>query len=106
MLDVVGVDVREGRPLAAASLVGVAGAALGALAHHQIGLGARRAGGAEDERDEERDQLFGAHSVIHWTMAAISSDVRHCAPLDGEPGQPFGISTPEMFGPPSILRTR
>ena len=106
MLDVVGVDVGEGRPLAAPGLVGVTGAALGALAHHEIGLGARRAGGEDGERAEERDQLLGAHSVTHWTMAAISSGVRHCAPFWGTPGQPFGISTPEMFGPPWILRTR
>jgi len=106
VLDVVGVDVGEGRPLAAPGLVGVAGAALGALAYHEIGLGARRARGEEDERTEERDQLLGAHSVTHWTMAAISSGVRHWAPFGAHPGRPFGISTPEMFGPPWILRTR
>src|SRR5206468_1085224 len=58
VLDVVRVDVREGRALPAARLVGVAGAALRTLTYHEVGLRARLRrdetdGGERDRRDAD-----------------------------------------------------
>src|SRR5262249_55167473 len=106
--DVMGVDVRERRPFSPASLVGVTVAALRALADHEVGLRARMPCGGDDAEDENgADQLLGAHSVTHWTIAAMSSADRHCAPLSGVPGHPCGMSVPENVvpGAPPIFRT-
>ena len=111
VLDVVGVDVREGSPLAAARLVRVARAALRPLAHHEVGLRCCARGEKTDQAErQDRDagqaatQLFVAHSVTHCRMAAMLSGVRHLAPFSGAPGHPCGICSPAMLGPPSIFR--
>ena len=103
--DVVRMDVRERRSLAAAVQVGVAVAALGTRAHREIGLGARRGRREQHQQDpgEGRGQLFCAHSVIQVRIAVISSALGQTAPPSGLPGQPWGIWSPEMPGEPSIF---
>src|SRR5262249_42382176 len=97
--DVACVDVRERRAFAAARQVGVAVAALGARAHHQIRLRAHRGGGEHDEPESYgSDGVSVAHSVIHCSIALVSSAVRQTAPPIGIPGHPCGISVPEMPG--------
>src|SRR5262249_52710058 len=102
MEDVVGMDVGEGRALPPTGHVGMAVGALGPLPDHEIGLPAAIRRTEEDQgQNEERRQLVqDAHSLTHWTMAWISSGVRHCArESTGGPGQPCGMRTPAATGP-------
>src|SRR5262249_33524348 len=106
--DVVGVDLRKGRALSARGEVRVAVAALGALANHEIGLGSGTVPTEHegtDEPDQNGNQLFCAHWLIHVWSAVISSLVKQ-TPCCGTPGQPIGICDWTRPGPPSTFVSR